>query len=272
MTVTGTPGTGTITLGAAFSDAYFTFAEAGVANTDVVAYVLEDGDDFEIGIGTYTSAGTTLSRDTVTLSKEGGTAGTAKITASSASTVFLLPRKEDLGSLSETNTWAAQQTFSAVINLTGGGIAFPATQAASGDANTLDDYEEGTFTPVLSFDTPGNLSVAYTIQGGVYTKIGRFVNAQIQIQTSTFTHTTASGNVLISGLPFTIANARTTGPLRWAGITKASYTHAYAAGSTGVTTVNVIMSASGMGAANVEAADMPTGGTVVLIFGYPYSV
>lgn len=115
MTVSGTPGTGTITLGSAFSNAYFTFAEAGVANTNVCAYVLEDGDDFEIGIGTYTAAGTTFSRDTVTLSKEGGTAGTAKITASSAATIFLMPRKEDLGSLSEANTWAGSQTFSAAI-------------------------------------------------------------------------------------------------------------------------------------------------------------
>lgn len=95
MTVSGTPGVGTITLGTAFSAAYLTFAEAGVADTNVVSYVLEDGDDFEIGIGTYTSAGTTLSRDTVRISKEGATVGTAKITASSASTVFILPAKED---------------------------------------------------------------------------------------------------------------------------------------------------------------------------------
>jgi hypothetical protein len=96
MTVSGTPGTGTITLLAAFSNAYLTFAEAGVANGDVCAYVLEDGDDFEIGIGTYTSAGTTFSRDTVTVSKEGGTSGTSKITASSAATIFLCPRKEEI--------------------------------------------------------------------------------------------------------------------------------------------------------------------------------
>jgi hypothetical protein len=96
MTITGSPGTGTITLSAAKSAAYCTFAEAGVANGDVVAYVIEDGDDFEIGIGTYTASGTTLSRDTVRLSKEGGAAGTAKINVSSAASVFILPAKEDL--------------------------------------------------------------------------------------------------------------------------------------------------------------------------------
>ena len=59
--------------------------------------------------------------------------------------------------------------------LSGGQIQFPATQSPSADANTLDDYEEGTWTPTITFATPGNLSVAYTTQSGSYTKIGRMV-------------------------------------------------------------------------------------------------
>jgi hypothetical protein len=86
-----------------------------------------------------------------------------------------------------------------------GGIQFPATQVPSADANTLDDYEEGTFTPAMTFAVPGDLSVVYTTQEGTYIKVGKLVFCRLRL-ICTPTHTTASGNFAITGLPFTSTN------------------------------------------------------------------
>jgi hypothetical protein len=87
------------------------------------------------------------------------------------------------------------------INLTGGQIAFPATQSASSDANTLDDYEEGTWTPVF---VPATGSITTQSGSGRYTKIGNMV-----ILTGTVTVTTwgtAGGSVNVTSLPFGFAD------------------------------------------------------------------
>lgn len=87
---TSTTGTGTITLGSA-EDGYQSFADAGVANSDVVRYIIEDGSNFEIGTGTYTSSGTTLSR-TVSESSNSNNA----INLSGSATVFVGATAQDL--------------------------------------------------------------------------------------------------------------------------------------------------------------------------------
>lgn len=100
----------------------------------------------------------------------------------------------------------ASPTVSGIQDLVGGRIKFPAVQVSSADPNTLDDYEEGTWTPAITFNVPGNLAVTYTSRVGIYTKIGQLITIGCTIFTATFTHTTASGALFVSGLPFA-ANA-----------------------------------------------------------------
>lgn len=63
----------------------------------------------------------------------------------------------------------------------GEGITFPATQNASSNANTLDDYEEGTWTPTVNFDI-GGTGIVYGTRQGTYTKIGRVVTIAYYIE------------------------------------------------------------------------------------------
>lgn len=85
----------------------------------------------------------------------------------------------------------------------GAGISFPATASGSSDVNTLDDYEEGTFTPTYQAATTDFTSITYDVQTGRYTKIGNMVQVTIQLRTTNVDNTGAAGTLRIAGLPFT---------------------------------------------------------------------
>jgi hypothetical protein len=90
-------------------------------------------------------------------------------------------------------------TAAGVLDLNQGQIKFPATQVPSADANTLDDYEQGTFTATLK-GSVSDPSTAVTTTGR-YTKIGDVVSLRIAF--ASVDTTGASGDATIIGLPFT---------------------------------------------------------------------
>ena len=90
-------------------------------------------------------------------------------------------------------------TAAGVLELTSGQLKFPSSQNASADANTLDDYEEGTFTATVVGGTTAGTGT-YSRQVGVYTKIGNLVTCNVWIQWSAHTGT---GDLYFGGFPFT---------------------------------------------------------------------
>ena len=110
----------------------------------------------------------------------------------------ILPR--DNGALDSADTISLGNTGYRFKDLyLSGGVYLGGT----GAANKLDDYEEGTWTPVLS----GYTGMGYTRQDGKYTKIGNLVIAEFQIDISSTG--TYSGNTRLTGFPFPASNAIT---------------------------------------------------------------
>jgi len=126
---------------------------------------------------------------------------------------------------------------------TGTGIAFPATQSASTDANTLDDYEEGTWTPT---DGSG-AGLTFSDVTARYTKVGRLVTVSVQLS---YPITANGNNAQINGLPFaaTVDSGLAIGYDHTAQVRNAYVTGStirpYATGSTRNTNANLTQSLS----------------------------
>lgn len=131
---------------------------------------------------------------------------------------------------------------------------------------------QGTWTPSITFATSGDLAVTYAAdsQIGSYQRIGNFVTVHFAMVTSSFGYATASGDLRITGLPFTptgiAGTARTyRGMLNeWTGITT-TFTQI----DTNVQTAGYItcvgsVGVSTAGNANIGSSNMPSGGSVNL--------
>jgi len=134
----------------------------------------------------------------------GNTSGTITLDAPAVAgtTTLTLPTTSGTVALTASPTFTGQATIP-TINLTGGQITFPATAVPSADANTLDDYEEGTWTPSFAGSTTN--PVATQSNEGRYTKIGKFVFVTANMVTTALS-SEGTGDLRISGFPFSIAS------------------------------------------------------------------
>jgi len=148
------------------------------------------------GLSTLTLTGLTLTAPAIS----------APVLSGSASGTYTLGGTPTIASPTISSPTITSPTISSgAVTLTSGQIAFPATQAPSAGVNTLDDYEEGTWTPSIG----GNAT--YTLQSGTYVKVGKLV----MIGCTLTINAIGTGSInTITGLPFTTA-ANSTGQVRW---------------------------------------------------------
>jgi hypothetical protein len=143
------------------------------------------------------------------------------------------------------------------------------TPAAGMTSQLLNWYEEGTWTPTVTFATPGDLAITYsaTIRVGTYTRIGNRIIVNFNVATTAFTFTTASGSLQISGLPFTARNltaSTSAGAMVWGGITKIGYTQVTPRVQPNTNLIDFVASGSAVTQSAVVATDTPSGGTMTL--------
>jgi hypothetical protein len=153
--------------------------------------------------------------------------------------------------------------------LTNGQIVFPASQVSSAGANTLDDYEEGTWTPAFTFATPGDLAVTNYNRSGNYTKIGNRLCFAGHCQAN-LTFTTAASYLQVTGLPFACSVASDGGgSIVMSGYTKAGYNNLFVETSAS-TLFYTLAGGTGVALAELTAAEFTTGGLVRSYFNGVY--
>ena len=262
-TTTFTGGTGTVTLG---TNQFYKSAGGNIGMGTLTPDIFGAGYGKVLGITGASSTAVEINAATANaavLDLGVNATRTATITTSSTTT--------NIGTITNTpvvlvSNNTAQMTMLAgnAVTLNGGtqtsgtGIAFPATQNASSNVNTLDDYEEGTWTPVL-FATGATFN--YTVQQGAYTKIGNSVTATCTITLAGSGNTLTANQLFIQNLPFTSANTSNqffAGSLIWANFATSMLfaTAQIAPNSTSIAVFKTTVAA--ISVANMNANDLST--------------
>jgi len=168
--------------------------------TSPITQVIAPGQS-TVGLTAFTATGTPSA--STFLRGDNSWASVTATTPGGSTTQLQYNNAGAFGGISGVTTDGTRMTASTTIGVggatpstSGSGITFPATQSASTNANTLDDYEEGTWTPI---DSSGS-GLTFTGVSAYYTKIGDMVFATFAL---TFPGSSSSALNVIGGLPFT---------------------------------------------------------------------
>jgi hypothetical protein len=197
---------------------------------------------------TTTSATANVVNATATTVNIGGAATAMTIGATTGTTTV----RNDL-SLSTGNL---------IIGTSGKGIDFSATSDGSGTMTSelLDDYEEGTWSPVYSPTTGSFTTMTMDVVSATYTKVGRLVTLCAFIRTDNVNASGASGSVNITGLPFAVPSNELTGLLvGYAGTWATAPTSGYIFSSGNA--IRLAKPGSSNNTVDLAVADVTTGAT-----------
>jgi hypothetical protein len=189
---TATTGTGTITLGSA-STGYQSFADAGVVDADLVRYVIEDGTDWEIGTGTYTASGTTLTR---TVAESSNADAALNLTGSAV--VYVSATAEDIPPVLElyaenpSSPTAPSATGTNAVAIGSESVSAGLRSISLGDsrASGTDSFAAAIANNTATYGATGANSVAIG-------QIARAISADTVALGGTFTYASGSNSVSI---------------------------------------------------------------------------
>jgi hypothetical protein len=173
-----------------------------ITNTGVLSNIAGSGIDVSSATGNVTLANTGV------LSFSGGSTGLLPSSATTGAISLSGTLGVGYGGTGVTTSTGTSKTVlsslptfdttigvgGATASSSGSGISFPATQSASTNVNTLDDYEEGSWTPT------NPEGIALTVTSAVYTKIGNLVTYQVRVA---FAANADTNQASIVGFPFT---------------------------------------------------------------------
>ena len=207
---TSTTGTGTLTLTGAVTN-YQSFATIGNANTTY--YRIISGADSEVGIGTYTLSGTTLSRDTVLYSSAGGT---TKITVAVGATIICTYPAEKVVILDASGNATALGTPAAFVatNVTGLPISTGVSGLATGVATFLATPSSANLATALTDETGTGACVFATSPTLVTPALGTpsaLVGTNITGTATAFTASNVTTNANLTGAVTSVGNASSLG-------------------------------------------------------------